>query len=212
MIRNTDISNKTFGLLTALRFVCFLNKRPMWKCQCKCGQITLVCRYDLTREDQRQTRSCGCLKTEKWIAARTKHGCAKTETPTYQSWKNMRARCNHKNRHDYKHYGGRGIQVCKEWDSFNQFLQDMGEKPVGFSLERKNVNDGYCKQNCEWIPKNLQPSNTRKSVRIPFQESLMSANAISKIVNIHPDNIRRWHKSGLNIEQKIKNYKKRGNI
>jgi hypothetical protein len=204
----TDITEQTFGLLKALYFVCRSNKRPMWKCQCACGQKVLVCRYDLTRKDTRAVKSCGCLKLKKWIEARTRHGFAKTETPTYQSWKNMRARCNHQNRPDYKHYGGRGIKVCKDWDSFSQFLQDMGEKPKGFSLERKDVNGGYNKQNCEWIPKNLQPNNTRKSVFIPFEGSLLSANALSKIVKIDPNNLRRWHKAGLNLEEKIKKYKR----
>ena len=80
---------------------------------------------------------------EKFILKHWKHGLSKSST--YQSWHNMIQRCNNPNTPNYKNYGGRGITVCSEWTDFTQFfLKDMGEKPQGYSIERKNNSSGYC--------------------------------------------------------------------
>jgi hypothetical protein len=65
----------------------------------------------------------------------------------------MRRRCNNPNRRDYAYYGGRGISVCPEWDSFEQFLRDMGPRPDGYSLSRTDHDGNYEPENCTWAPK-----------------------------------------------------------
>lgn len=84
-----------------------------------------------------------------------------TEMPEYRSWEAMRARCNNKNHKHYEYYGGRGIQVCAEWDSFWNFYSDMGRKPEGFSLDRIDPNGNYCRENCRWTNGSEQAYNTR---------------------------------------------------
>lgn len=76
------------------------------------------------------------------------HG--KAGTKTYNQWKSMRARVSNPNNRDYPNYGGRGIQICKRWDDFGKFLEDMGECPVGYSIDRINNNKGYISYNCCW--------------------------------------------------------------
>lgn len=89
-----------------------------------------------------------------------KHG--KCNTREYRSWLELRRRCNSKNRPSYKDYGGRGITYTKSWDSFNQFLSDMGLCPDGnYSLDRIDVNGNYCKENCRWADQSTQSYNTR---------------------------------------------------
>lgn len=83
-------------------------------------------------------------------------------TLTQYVWNEMKARCANKNHKSYKNYGGRGITVCDRWESsFQDFVEDMGLKPSGFSLERIDNNKGYYPENCTWIPRNMQSKNRR---------------------------------------------------
>lgn len=87
-------------------------------------------------------------------------GCG---TRTYRIWNAMRTRCNNPKFHAWPRYGGRGITVCRRWDSFANFLADMGNAPEGMSLERKNNDRGYSKANCKWATPLEQGANTRQN-------------------------------------------------
>lgn len=87
----------------------------------------------------------------------------------------MRQRCLNPANKNYKDYGGRGITVCERWNSFENFLLDMGEKPEGYSIERKDNNGNYEPDNCEWIPRGDQNKNTRRSLKNRKGESHASA-------------------------------------
>ena len=79
------------------------------------------------------------------------------------SWGAMISRCYNQNNHRYPEYGGRGIVVCERWkNSFENFLEDMGERPDGMTLDRIDVNGNYCKDNCRWATDSLQSFNMRK--------------------------------------------------
>lgn len=98
------------------------------------------------------TKSCGsCGRT---------HGM--TGTPTYTSWESMRDRCASKNKQKYPKYAGRGISVCGRWEnSFENFLEDMGERPEGTSLDRIDVNGDYTPENCRWVCQSIQSFNQK---------------------------------------------------
>ena len=85
------------------------------------------------------------------------HG--KSFTPVYAIWKQMRARCNNPTNDRYHRYGGRGIRVCRRWDSFEAFEQDMGPRPEGYTLERKHNDRNYTPSNCHWAPHSAQFRN-----------------------------------------------------
>ena len=92
-----------------------------------------------------------------------KHGHNQAGNPskTYTAWANMLQRCTNEYKEDYKNYGGRGITVCEAWKDFRNFFVDMGESPVGLTLERKDNNSGYNKDNCEWATRQKQAVNKR---------------------------------------------------
>ena len=77
----------------------------------------------------------------------------------------MMTRCYNPNVKSYKDYGGRGVQVCEQWHSFANFLTDMGERPPGTTLDRKDNDRGYAPDNCRWATKAEQASNTRANTK-----------------------------------------------
>lgn len=94
-----------------------------------------------------------------------KHGHSREghRSLTYNSWRCMRARCNCESANHYEIYGGRGITVCERWKKFENFLEDMGERPdKQHTLDRVKVNENYCKENCKWATKSEQRINQRK--------------------------------------------------
>lgn len=82
-------------------------------------------------------------------------------SPTYRSWAMMKNRCLNPNAMDFAYYGGRGIRVCRSWLKFKNFLADMGSRPDGTTLDRKNNNKGYTPKNCRWATKQEQSRNRR---------------------------------------------------
>lgn len=159
-----DLSNKKFGYLTVLCQSEYRNptKRSIyWVCKCKCGKIDKYNGYYLRTGD---TKSCGCLKIEMHTKRLQKHG--KYYSSSYKCWRGMKDRCLNPSALAYKRYGDRGIKVCDSWiEDFENFYNDMGEKPKGKSLERIDNNKGYCKENCIWASPKTQAQNTRRSFK-----------------------------------------------
>lgn len=91
----------------------------------------------------------------------------RTSKELYGTWKLMHERCETKNHKAYSYYGGRGITVCERWsghNGLNNFIADMGKRPQGFTLDRKDNSKGYSPENCEWADKSWQQFNQRLSV------------------------------------------------
>lgn len=86
---------------------------------------------------------------------------------TYRSWLKMKDRCLDERNNRYHSHGGRGISVCDRWkNSFLAFLADMGERPDGMSIERKDNNGPYCKDNCIWATDKQQARNRRNNLLV----------------------------------------------
>ena len=150
----------TFGRLKVIDSTPVIrNNSKYFKVVCDCSIEKLVTKSSLTSGS---AKSCGCYRKEVTKAMSSTHGQSKSAE--YTLWKTMIQRCTNPNSEKFKDYGGRGISV--EWVDFKSFYSDMGKRPSSLmSIERVNTNGNYCKENCVWLEKSLQSSNTRNSVR-----------------------------------------------
>lgn len=166
-----DIASQRFGRLIAIEPDGHSNskdRRVKWRCLCQCGTFCRVSGRDLRNG---RTQSCGCLKRDRLSSASKTHGMSKS--PTYQSWASMKSRCYNKKQQNYKRYGALGIRVCDRWlSSFESFLADMGERPEGTTLDRRNPVGNYEAGNCRWSTPKAQALNTRGHAAIRFIEKM----------------------------------------
>jgi hypothetical protein len=134
-------------------------------CKCDCGLTSIPSIGDLRTG---HTTSCGCKNEENRTKAITKHGMY--GSVVYHTWMNLIQRCTNIKNSKYKDYGGRGIKVCKEWLKFENFFKDMGKPNTdNMTLERKNNNKGYNKNNCKWDTRKAQARNRRSSIFVNFR-------------------------------------------
>lgn len=160
-----DLTGQVYSRLTVVSYAGrSADHRTYWFCECECGK-TVPIRGDLLESGN--TRSCGCLL----IDSVTRHGHSnsrKKASPTYVSWMSMTARCTKPDHKDYPKYGGAGISFCERWRDFRNFLEDMGERPPGMTLDRFPDESGnYEKSNCRWATPRQQSANRSNTKNTP---------------------------------------------
>ncbi len=211
-----DLTGKKFGRLVVIEFV-GRNKRRQskWLCLCDCGQKSIIFGYHL-KDDS--TKSCGCLRKEVVSKRMITHGNDKKgkRTKAYRSWSQIIQRCTNFSHPRYKDYGGREIEVCKRWLKFENFLEDMGQSlGDGYSIERKDNNGDYCKENCKWATSKQQNRNKRNNRLETFHGETKCISDLSEKYNIPYKTLwSRLYMYGWSIEKAlitpVKRYGKRG--
>jgi len=194
-----DLTEKRFGRLTVIRphHKTYYGS-TYWTCVCDCGT-----QKEIKGESLRSGAvvSCGCFLRETARTTFTTHGLSNTRA--HKIWRHMRSRCSKPKNPAYRHYGGRGISVCERWDKFENFLEDMGTPPDGFSIERIDNSKSYSPDNCKWGDWFEQANNTRKNVFIEYKGEKKTIAQWAKQLNIHHATLTGRYNSGWSPEDII---------
>jgi hypothetical protein len=194
MGKKFNLKDQRFGRLLIIAFAHSLKGKRIWHTRCACGGNKAVTTTDLISGN---IKSCGCLR----LGSITKHGMY--GTPTYRSWSGMIQRCFNSNNEQWDNYGGRGIEVCKRWLEFKNFLVDMGEKPKNTTIERVDNDGNYELDNCKWDTLKQQANNRRSSHCIQFHGQEKTLQQWSEETGIPSSTIRKRLKRGWGIERAL---------
>ena len=202
-----NLTGLVFGRLTVLQ-IDRTKTRRSWLCSCSCGGQKVVAQGDLLRGD---TESCGCIKRER-LAAMSKMGKVDHDTLTvgakraYRKWTYMWNRV--------RNPAGKSIcyadvTVCEDWKNFYLFHRDMGEPPVGQSLDRIDKEKGYSADNCRWVPLVKQAQNTRTNKIVTIDGSTDCISEQARRFGLEPDVVfDRVNKLGWTVERALKTKKR----
>jgi len=206
--RNPIKAGDEHGRLTAVRYSHHDKWRAAhWLFKCECGE-DYIARPDWVRRGV--IISCGCYREEQAAERcqkRATHGHSKDGklTSEYNSWRNMRDRCNSPASDMYEYYGGRGIRVCEHWqNSFENFLADMGPKPTPkHTIERKDVNGHYIPDNCIWVAFKAQMRNRTKTRWVTYQGREMSLAEACELAGVPRSRVNARLRLGWSVERAL---------
>lgn len=178
------------------------NRQYFYKCQCDCGGIGIVSASSLRNG---RSKSCGCVKNESASKRFTKHGMSRERL--YHIWNSMIHRCYDKTSKSYPIYGGRGINVCKNWkDSyacFKDWSLNNGHQN-DLTIDRINNNEGYFPENCRWITKREQSNNKRNTPMFTYNGKTQSLSFWASELGIKYSILyKRINRMGLSFEEAI---------
>jgi hypothetical protein len=152
-----------------------------------CGATTYERRADrIAASLERGCRSCkGIASTEqqrRLQAERRQDG--RTKHPLYPTWCMMLSRCYDPDHKSYHFYGGRGIEVCLRWQlDFWAFVEDVGDRPEGMTLDRIDSDSNYEPANCRWATWSQQMSNRKFYTLLTDEEYAEQQKAKQRIYN-----------------------------
>ena len=202
-----DPVGEIYGRLRVVKEVERVNPRKrLFRCVCECGGVV---DRNLNALRSGHTRSCGCLHVEAMEKNREKrprhgrptHGMSKS--PEYSSWLCMRQRCRNPRQKNFAHYGGRGIKVCDRWDDFAAFLEDVGLRPAGHSLDRINVDGDYEPGNVRWATQQQQIENTRVVRMVTLNGKTQSVAAWTREMGLSLGQVQSREKAGWSTADAI---------
>lgn len=180
-----DRTGQRHNFLTVIGYAGRIKEKHAWLVRCGlCGTEKTIQGSSLTRDD---VKSCGCHKNELVRKRATTHGMS--NTPTHRSWKAMLTRVRNPGIPAAACYSKRGIGVCERWLRFENFLADMGERPTGTTLDRKNNNLGYSPENCRWATRVEQANNTRHCVLLTLEGVTRNIRQWATVLGVPPDRL-----------------------
>lgn len=190
-----DWSGQQFGRLTAIRNNGLRDGCRMWIFKCECGTEKSMPLYPVLKG---VVLSCGCYHRER---IRTHGHAGKHPSRTWRTWDGMIARCYRPISISYPNYGGRGITVCERWKKFENFLEDMGVRPSGKSLDRIDSNGPYEPNNCRWMSAYEQAQNRRTTTYITYCGVRCATSDWNGLFDLGRNLLLRRIHSGWSIEQ-----------
>ena len=194
-----DLTGQKFGRLTVISFSHMDISISKWLCKCECGTERILIGSSLKNGT---TKSCGCLRKERITSSLTIHD--KSRTSIHNLWVAMRQKCDNKNNKYYVDNGGRGIKVCDRWHIFENFYEDMGDKPTDIHmLSRLDNNGDFSSDNCKWISLEEHVKNRKNRRELNFDSKIHSIAEWSIISGTRPTTIQARLKRGWSHEEAV---------
>ena len=179
-----------------------IHDRVAWLCVCYCGNYFVAAGKSIRNGE---IKSCGCLRKEILNSQGKKnktHG--ETNNKLYNVWRGIKKRCRIENTSNYKHYGGRGIQVCDEWydsyENFKDWATNSGYKE-GLSIDRIDVNGNYEPSNCRWVTMKTQQNNRRNTKYGEYKGRTMTFSEIAEITGLTLQAIHYRYKHNIDFDK-----------
>jgi hypothetical protein len=181
MPREIDLKGQEFGFLTVLSKASNHLTYTRWLCKCICG-VEVIAQTRHLRGGE--VKSCGCKSNEMRSVNSGNASHRMSGTPTYKTWQMMHQRCKNPTYDKYDYYGGRGISICERWNCFENFLEDMGERPEGLTLDRIDTDGNYEKSNCRWATIDEQLENRKNTVFLLVNDVVMSLKQLANFIGV----------------------------
>lgn len=197
LVRQEKMDALRYGRLEIISKAASRNGQVYMLCRCDCGKEKEIALSSLKRG---LTQSCGCYRRDKGPGNQSHK---QTYTRTYKVWLSMRQRCLNPNNPAYKNYGGRGITIAPEWDSYQRFWEDMGDVPDGMSIERIDNDGNYEPGNCRWATRLEQGRNTRKCRAITFQGTTKTITEWAEQYGLQKSTLSQRIRNGWDMERAL---------
>lgn len=200
-MKRIDVVGQTFHRLTVIANEPTRQGRSWIRCLCSCGNELITMSSSVRRG---LTKSCGCLNEEHKVRGlRYKDG--RSNLPEYRLFRDMCNRCHLPTRKSYKNYGARGIIVCAEWrHNFEQFLKDMGPRPSPeHTIERKDNDGPYSKDNCRWATRTEQMNNMRTNRLLTWNGETRTLAEWCKLYDKHYPRVQYRLNAGWTLEDAL---------
>lgn len=154
-MRRLELAGRRFGRWRVIGFAGIRNGHSYWECLCECGRA-----FDVQGSSLTGGNSDFCIVCS--AAGRNHQTHGMRHSAEYRIWLAMKNRCFNRRSQDWRYYGGRGIRVCRRWRrSFAAFYADMGKRPRGKSIDRRNNDGNYTPRNCRWASARTQSRNRK---------------------------------------------------
>lgn len=198
--RAPSLSGQVFGRLTVIdRAESDKKGNAAWNCVCACGERRRVLAQSLRSG---ASRSCGCLNKEIVSQNTKRHG--RSKTLDYKAWHAMIQRCTNPRHEKWRRYGARGISVCDRWLTFESFIEDMGERPAGMTIDRIDNDGNYDPGNCRWANQMTQGSNRGNNRRLLIGGTEMTISEAARTHGISLMTVRSRLSAGWTTEDALK--------
>lgn len=203
--RNTkfqDLTGRRFGKLSVISYAGRRGKQSTWNCACDCGVTKVIFATNLVSGI---SKTCGCSH---YLPRR--HASSVTGRREYKSYNSMMQRCYSETYQGIENYSGRGIKVCDRWrfgegdkSGFDCFLADMGERPAGTTLDRRDNDGDYEPDNCRWATSEEQMNNRRACVHLTVSGITKTVAEWAKIQGMYKSTINRRLARGVSPSSAI---------